>query len=213
MNNINNTQSKYKYFEYGYPVHSSFPVYAIYQPVLDCFIFVSTSPWVVDQLRTLLSSRYSNWIVCLNTATNYQYNLIDNTVCENWTLQDPLKIIKIQHSLNSENDVLLADCLKESNCKIDWNIDTEKQWCFICQFYLKILKMYKKRLNVVEEYRRKMPKSLSTRQCCYEEIENTILTCLYLERDPDLAEQKIQSFLKTNSLAWAWFLEAQKSHA
>jgi hypothetical protein len=194
--------TKFKYFHHGYPVHNQLPVYAIYQPVLDCFLFVTDSLQIAESLRHLLSSRYTSWIVCPNTADNYEYNLIDNTVCENWTLRDPLSSIKMHDSLEHQKHVIYADHLVPSTHMISWDIDREKQWCFICQSYF----------NAVDLCRQKMPNSDSTRHHYYQKIENTIYDFLYLERDPELVEQKIKSVLESDSILWSLFLELQKSH-
>lgn len=71
----------------------SFPHFALYQPVNDCFMLtVDCDADRAREIKLLASARYSLFVVDLKTANNYDLNLIDNTCCHDWTLSNKLDI-------------------------------------------------------------------------------------------------------------------------
>lgn len=60
--------------------------YALYNPIIDCFVLTSSDLETLHLVSLLFSSRY-NLILCrLDQADNFRNNLIDNSICMNWTL-------------------------------------------------------------------------------------------------------------------------------
>ena len=83
----------FKYFTYGYSSDLRNPMYGLYQPVLNCFLIVFPDYDVVgQQLTAILSSRYLLQPIRLDVADNYTRNVIDNKVCENWTISNLYEI-------------------------------------------------------------------------------------------------------------------------
>ena len=78
----------FKYFKWGYPDSDSLPVYAIYQPLLNCFLAIVDAEYAAWQLKYLLTSRYTTAVIRIDQATNYSKNIIDNSVCQQWTLEN-----------------------------------------------------------------------------------------------------------------------------
>jgi len=193
---------KFKYFNYGYSNHPALPTYALYQPVLDCFLITADSPIVANQLRMLLSSRYSLYTVCLNTAENYEHNLIDNTVCENWTFLGRKHLPVNQ--LNGASQIVYADHLQLIDHAVDWNVDREKQWVLMCKFYLAFFTKFKDHaLPGAETVTEFLPKDCFGNE--QQAIEQQAMELLYLGTDFESTDIKIQELINTDPLLSAFF--------
>lgn len=180
----------FKYYTLGYAEHKSLNRYAIYQPVLDCFIFCLDSLLVAQGMKSLLSSRYDCMIVCLNTAENYSHNLVDNMSCEQWTLDQRTDLCFSKLELS---DLVLARRLKKIAAPDWWDIDREKQWCFLLQMCLKFLHLYKQELLLTDlcflHYQNR--DSIE-----YQELEQRIISTLYMGRDFATTDQEIRLILQ-----------------
>lgn len=185
--------SQFRYFDLGYPDHPALPVYAIYQPTLNCFINIVANVTVAQQLRRVLSSRYQCHVVCLNTADNYSPNLIDNEVCERWTLQDPAGLIDFDRLDTSM--IVSADHLTLVSNPVDWPIGQEKAWCLLCQHWLNFLQRLRRRLNFVDSVLQVIPHSEPDKHDYYHAMETKITQILYTERDLDTADQNIRQLI------------------
>jgi hypothetical protein len=76
-------------FDAGCIQDLSYPHFALYQPVNDCFMLtVDCDADRAREIKLLASARYSLFVVDLKTANNYDLNLIDNTCCHDWTLSN-----------------------------------------------------------------------------------------------------------------------------
>jgi hypothetical protein len=127
-----------KYFDYGFPTHPALPTYGLYQPVLDCFIVVHPSLWVLNRLRSLLTPRYNTFTVCLNTADNFYPGLIDNSVCENWTFENVNQLnINVPSKIFKNDENIHATKLVQKTSIED--IFKEKQWALFCIHWIRIL--------------------------------------------------------------------------
>ncbi len=184
---------KFKYFTLGYPEHPALPVYAIYQPTLNRFINIVASIDIAQQLRRVLSSRYQCYIVCLNTADNYQPNLIDNDVCEHWTLPDPIKLIHFDQM--DASTTYFADNLVPATDTPNWDIEKEKAWCLMCQYWLIFLQRFKRQLDTADLVLRAVPHIKPDKSEYHQQITTQISDILYTTRDIDLADQKIRDLL------------------
>ena len=71
----------------GYPIKIGYAHYALYDIALDRFVFVCDGRELGLRVQQLAMSRYHMALIQLDWADNYQHNLIDNTICENWTYQ------------------------------------------------------------------------------------------------------------------------------
>jgi len=126
-----------KYFNYGIPPHPLLPVYGLYQPSFDRFLVVHTSLSLLNKIKSLLTSRYNTFTVCLNTADNYFYKIIDNSVCENWTFEN-----KDMLNINSPSNIFIDDeniCatnLIDNTVLSDETILKEKQWVLMCMHWV-----------------------------------------------------------------------------
>jgi len=130
----------FKYFTYGYSPNLTNPIYGLYQPVLNCFLIVFPDyDTVGPQLAAILSSRYLLQPVCLTTANNYTYNIIDNEICENWAISNQNDIPT--RAIITRLTVIQADRLIPTTAVTELiQIKKEKQWVQFCLFWLRFIK-------------------------------------------------------------------------
>jgi len=177
----------FRYFFYGCPeVGQPDCIYALYQPVADCFLICTTSWRTANKLKMLLSSRYSLHIVEITKAQNYQHNLIDNTVCENWSFADR-NLLNI-NSLPSHDAPVLARTLCQStqSTPVDWI--EEKKYAMMCAHWIEHFPP-----NLVKKFEINLAKLLgqSAPPVTQDLTKAQVMQLLYLGRDLDQTEQEI----------------------
>lgn len=129
----------FKYFTHGYGSDLRNSMHGLYQPVLNCFLIVfSDYDSVGPQLAAILSSRYLLQPIQLNTADNYTHNIIDNEVCERWTISNLDEILP--NDIMTSVNVLLADQLIPTIPMTSIQIEKEKQWAQFCLFWLRFIR-------------------------------------------------------------------------
>jgi len=67
-----------------YPRHDS--IYGLWAPAHDSFVVVWHDAEIIDRVRGYLASRIHTFLFDLTASNNHQPNLIDNTCCQNWTV-------------------------------------------------------------------------------------------------------------------------------
>jgi hypothetical protein len=100
--------------------------------LLNCFLAITDSEQVAQQVSYLLTSRYPTTVIRIDRASNYKHNLIDNSVCELWTLANKHDISTFRYYENQKKLVEAESLIPVSTKIIDWDIDMEKQWIFLC---------------------------------------------------------------------------------
>ncbi len=75
-------------------------LFGLYAPAIDRLICVHFNQKVIDRICILLSSKINTCKFKISTAKNYFHNIVDNTVCENWTLKDVVDY-DIHHMIRS----------------------------------------------------------------------------------------------------------------
>jgi hypothetical protein len=130
----------FKYFTYGYNPDLRNPIYGLYQPVLNCFliVFPDYDTIIGPQLTAILSSRYLLQPVQLNTADNYTHNIIDNEICENWTISN-LSEIPTRSIIAKVTVVPAARLIPTSPVTGPIQLAKEKQWAQFCLFWLRFI--------------------------------------------------------------------------
>jgi len=76
------------WFIYGLPVDPEAPIYGLYEGMTETFFLVHHDREVLKEVALLFSSRYVLHICRLDVAENYEQNIIDNSVCGNWTISN-----------------------------------------------------------------------------------------------------------------------------
>ena len=134
----------FKYFTYGYPPESN-PSYALYHPVLGVFLIVlPTAGPVMIELMAILSSKYLLQPVCVSTAENFIHNIIDNIVCEQWTLSNTQDLDSMGLLTHAGTKIISAKKLKSATPTVHWDIDREKRWAMMCWFWLNFLDYFRR---------------------------------------------------------------------
>ena len=130
-----------KYFKLGQQQFSGQAVYGLYQQTLDCFLVIDDRLDLLKKLKYLLSSRYTTVIVCISSAENYSPTIIDNVVCDRWTLSNrtDFSFKDNFHNGFSYLPVIAVTHLVEKISPVDWDTTKEKQWIQMCMFYLLFL--------------------------------------------------------------------------
>ena len=130
----------FKYFTYGYNPDLKKPIYGLYQPVLNCFliVFPDYNTAVGPQLTAILSSRYLLQPIQLDTANNYTYNIIDNEVCERWTISNPGDI-PVRSMIIGVPVIPAVQLMPVTVVTELIQIKKEKQWAQFCLFWLRFI--------------------------------------------------------------------------
>ena len=131
----------FKYFNYGITTDTGTPTYALYCPILDCFLYLLQDITLAKELRFLLSSKYFLvYIIRINCATNYHPHLIDNEICDQWsfTNKNDIDLSQVRYSIHSEpKAVELCSASPVPQDLPDFiDIKKEKQWIMMCAHWL-----------------------------------------------------------------------------
>ena len=136
------------YFYYGLGTNINEKVYGLWSHGKNCFILINRELKVLQKTAELISSKIDVRIIDLTVADNYELNIIDNIVCENWMPQ--FDITKELDDLElSVYTVVYVKSLKNSFIsEEDKKPITEiKKWAQMISFWCTVLQRCK-------EYRR-----------------------------------------------------------
>jgi hypothetical protein len=81
---MNLLQDKNPYW--GYPPDKNQSYYGLWCPVFNCFVFTHYNANLLQRIRWILTSKILTVIIKFEDHVAEQ-NLIDNTCCQNWTLE------------------------------------------------------------------------------------------------------------------------------
>ena len=115
----------------GYGAHISDHMYGLWEPVLDRFLLVAPDDRMLSQLSILASRRYRTSVIRLDSRRS-DPNLIDNSVCLNWTLKDSSAIWVSELNAGVNTDTGLCEA---SPC--DWPVDREQAYPMACYHILR----------------------------------------------------------------------------
>jgi hypothetical protein len=127
-------------FDLGYP-NLEPQWWALWSPKFDCFVLVHWDLGILKTAKVLTDSKIVTHLVELDAAL-YEKNIIDNSCCQNWTVENPAlieinninweKITKCNiiksNSNSAESDIFqiqswfifILYCLKEVENHTDW---------------------------------------------------------------------------------------------
>jgi hypothetical protein len=183
---------KFKYFKLGYPIDPKKQLYALYQPVANCFLHITGDLILATQLKFLLSSKYNVYICNVSVAENFYHNIIDNESCENWTLSNKLDIAILALE---DNTIISVDNLVPTTPSEEFNIQQEKQWIFLCSHWAQALN---DRSNFKSHYQTSFALTelfnlyhLNAVNEQFIQDRKRIMQLLYLETDFDQADQQV----------------------
>lgn len=120
-------------------------LHGLYHPVYNCFLIVLPDYTSIGaQLTAILSSRYLLQPVQLDTADNYYHNIIDNTVCENWTISNLAEISSADLILRLQV-VKALKLIPTLPRDLVVPIEQEKNWAQFCLFWLRFFQHLRQR--------------------------------------------------------------------
>lgn len=123
--------------------------YGLYTPMLDCFVLTHSDPKILQLLSKLFSSRYYLTLCRLDLAQNFNKNLIDNSVCTNWTVgnTDQILFTKIQSFTSKE---IVVSQLKEKTHSVpaDDLLIQDLEYLFAAASWLNLLEHQKYRTQL-----------------------------------------------------------------
>jgi len=193
---------KFKYFVIGYPSDSNAPIYALYQPVLDCFLNVTESLELAQTIKLILSSRYDLHVCCISKANNYKINLIDNEICENWTIGDRNTVSLTSYPTDSPKVATIKN-LQPTGTN-NWNIDQEKQWIFLCIHWILFFKQFEQftyyRDDLILNGFLELESIGSSQIDSIHNLKKQTMKLLYLGLDFTTTDQAIINLIKSNKL-------------
>jgi hypothetical protein len=200
----------FDYFTYG---TSSDPgprlQYALYHPIFKCFLILTQTRDLAWELKSLLSSRYLVDVVCISSAENYSASMIDNTCCENWTIENYSP--ELMRFLSTPRDTM-AQHLLPVTCTINFDVEKEKKWALMCLYWLRVFDIdlitsliwFSKIDFVLGDIMDLDILGLKKTHFPYESIKE-IKKILYLETDIVSAEQSILDIIKKSpTLTRVW---------
>jgi hypothetical protein len=192
----------FKYFRRGLPDNPKAPVYALYQPMLDCFLAVFDNLELARQVQLIASSRYTTYVCLLNTADNFYPKVIDNEICENWsfTNKDPTQFIQLDFL--SQPPHLVEELCNSNLPQQDLiNLDKEKQWLLMCRFWINFVNNTNFKISRdLEKILNTLPSGIESYHTLTDDFEREILTLLYLGIDFEKTDQQILNIVESVKL-------------
>jgi hypothetical protein len=188
----------FEYFTYGLPEKDSDPVYALYQPVLDRFLIVLDHCDLAKKLSALLLSRYSTYVCCVSAAGNYVHNIIDNQVCDSWTLSNSTDCDLLFNS----STITVGQLIPATNT-VEWNVDEEKKWILFCIHWIKFFDLLKTHGFRYYQTDAILANILPKDHLEYypHELERKVMSILFFDKDVDEAGLKITKLIdETNHI-------------
>ncbi len=104
-----NTTDKYFFWGSAVPNFGSWVQYGLYAPALDRFVIVHSDKSILNLLSKLFSSRYHLILCRLDQAKNFNKNLIDNSVCLNWTIAEKYNLDISKFPDFESDDILISE--------------------------------------------------------------------------------------------------------
>lgn len=76
------------------------PLYGIYMPIIGKFLIVYHDLMPIENLRISMSSKVDSELICISDCTNYCHNIIDNSVCLDWSIDLPPDTLNLREYKN-----------------------------------------------------------------------------------------------------------------
>lgn len=115
------------WFFYGVSPDKSTPVYGVYEATSDCFFLLHTNLEVLKKIAFLFSNRFTLHICRIDCAKNYYPKLLDNSVCNSWTLLNKADF-PITRFPNFDQIVEVSKLVKVPGPKMPWNFKENQQY-------------------------------------------------------------------------------------
>ena len=187
------------YFDWGIGPNNE-NQFGLWSPVLDRFLLIVYDKDFGITIKYLSSSRYNLYLFDLSSSANYTPNLIDNSCCQNWTIENK---IDIKLSKPQDHNIMPAKLIPAFS-NPNWDVDSEHQWLQFMLHYLKYIRVlqnknpwykYSKFLNSINLAGTELHEA-ETFYNSITSVENYILKSLYLGNNIEDTSESINAFLK-----------------
>jgi hypothetical protein len=186
--------SEFKYYTPGSWAPTGEPVYGLYQPLLDCFLFVTADYTLAGKLVDIMSSRFDLFICEIGVACNFKGNLLNNSCCENWSLSNSHTI---KTAPLSKNTVTQADRLRKSRRTVAHDINKEKQWILMCAHWIDCLNQLKYPYANINNWTTNILNLTDSDFCTinFNLLEKTVIKLLYINTDFETTDREINKLI------------------
>jgi hypothetical protein len=131
------------HFHYGCP-STKIKHWALYEPASQRFLFTSDYQDldILQEIRTLCSSRYNLFLFDIGAAENYHANIMDNTCCENWSVLKNFDDSQFNESLLMHRPIVeTIKLIPSGRTEIsDAMIQEQKKWIQFVNYWVLYLK-------------------------------------------------------------------------
>lgn len=187
---------EFKYY-YSHMPSEDEPTYGLYQPLLDCFLFVTNDYTLASKLVDIMSSRYDLFICEIGGACNFAgnlINLIDNRCCEDWSLSNSREI---KTAPLSKNTVTRANKLRRSRKTVTHDINKEKQWILMCLHFINKLGRLKYPYAGINDWTTNILNLTDSNSCTinFNLLEKTVIKLLYINTDFETTDREITKLI------------------
>ena len=202
----------FKYFTYGYPFTPDLPVYGLYQPILDRFMAITPYYNVAKTLVLTASSRYQLCVCQIDCADNFNYNIIDNEICDSWTLTNKSEC-PVGYLLSDYTYIPVASLIPKLEVA-DWDINQEKQWLLMSMFWIGLFEYIRTNQydysNSDLAFTRFLPLKQDGLKYWDSVTENKILSILYHGKDFEKTDREINELFANDSQVTPLFIDQFK---
>ena len=172
------------------------PQYGLYNAVTDCFMLVTPNLNEANQLKSILSSRYELLLVELSSADNFNLNLIDNTVCTNWSFEGKHQIKIGTLEIYLTETLIQADTLCASTQSGSWPLESEQNYALMCQHWINFLNQ-QKHLVASQKFDKFLPLPDSLRDDDdFFKLTQKMYRTMYLGQNLQLVDQDIKTLIE-----------------
>ena len=124
----------------GFPKKKGHPHYGLYQPLIDCFLLITDDKNQSLKIKNLCSSKFILYVCQLDLAENYDYNMIDNSCCEKWTMTTDTSL---DFTSVSRTEIITPTLLMQSSkTNVDIDFKTEKEWLQYVWYWTRIIERF-----------------------------------------------------------------------
>ena len=157
--------------------------WALWSPKFDCFVLVHWDFDIIKTARVLTSSKIVTHIVELDTDL-YKKNIIDNSCCQNWTIENPA-LIEI-NNLDRWKKISKCNVIKSNDNSAKSDIFQAQSWFIFILYCLKKPQSHKRSytpLDIIEEIFDLTKK---------ENIKKQLFQILFLNEDLESAQKQVE---------------------
>lgn len=188
----------FKYFVWGSAIKNK-PLYGLYNQVVDCFLLVTPDYYAADKLKTILSSRYELLTVELSLADNFALDLIDNTVCTQWSFKEKNQIKIGKLSFQSFEKIIRPKTLCAAQEPLRYELEQEQEYALMCQHWINFINQQKNFIDNIQKFNEFLPlPELGTDT--FSELSAEIYRIMYLGEDLEQVDQHIATLIENNNL-------------